>query len=54
MSRRLKKMYVRDSSGVFRAVPGFEYSELMVFIDSSVYTITRSNLPESYITLQKK
>jgi len=51
---RLKKMYIRNSSGVFVAVPGFEYSEVMVFVDLSVYTSTRSILPESYITLQKK
>ena len=51
---RLKKMYVRDKDGVFRAIEGFEYGETMVFVDLSVYTYTRSEDHFSFITLQKK
>lgn len=54
MGKRLKKMYVRDENKVFRAVPGFEYSETLVFIDTSVYTIASQLSDSSVIVLKKK
>lgn len=54
MSRRLKKMYVRDSNKVFRAVAGLEYSETLIFIDTSVYTIASGLSDSSVIVLKKK
>jgi len=54
MSRRLKKMYIRNSAGVFVAVVGFEYSNTIVFVDSSVYTLARTLGNEEWIELEKK
>jgi len=51
---RLKKMYIRNSSGVFVAVVGFEYSNTIVFVDSSVYTLARTLGNEEWIELEKK
>jgi len=45
--RRLKKMYIRDYDGVFRAVEGFLYAETLIFISKSVYTIA-STFMEKY------
>jgi len=51
---RLKKMYIRNSSGVFVAVVGFEYSHTIVYVDSSVYTLARTLGNEEWIELEKK
>ena len=52
-SFRLKKMYIRDSSGVFRAVEGFEYGDTHVYVSKSVYTIASTILDDETITLRK-
>ena len=52
MSKRLKKMYVRDENKVFRAVPGIEYGGLLIFVDKSVYTIASQD--DDFIIIQKR
>lgn len=46
-------MYIRDSSGVFRAVEGFEYGDTHVYVSKSVYTIASTILDDETITLRK-
>ena len=46
-------MYIRDETKVFRAVEGIEYSENMIIIDKSVYTIA-SWPDDDFIILKKK
>jgi len=54
MGRRLLKMYIRNSEGVFVAVEGFEYSETLIWIDRSVYTYTSQNILDDDFILLKK
>lgn len=46
-------MYIRDENKVFRAVEGIEYSENMIIIDKSVYTIASITF-DDVIVLNKK
>ena len=46
-------MYIRDENKVFRAVEGIEYSENMIFIGKSVYTLS-SIEDDDFIILEKK
>jgi len=38
------KVYYRDKSKVMRAIPGITYDNGNIFIEKSVYTITRKNI----------
>ena len=46
-------MYIRDENKVFRAVEGIEYSENVIIIGKSVYTLS-STILDDYILLEKK
>ena len=51
MSRRPLKVYMRDENKVFRAIEGITYSEVLLFINKSVYTMARTEYdnPVSYV-----
>ena len=54
MGRRLLKMYIRNSDGVFVAVEGLEYDEFLIWVDRSVYTYTSTNILDDDFILLKK
>jgi len=54
MGRRLLKMYIRNSEGVFVAVEGLEYGKEVIWVDRSVYTYTSHHyLQDEFILLKK-
>jgi hypothetical protein len=54
MSRRLRKVYVRDRNKVFRAIPGIQYGEYLIIIDKSVYTLSSQfEAADEFIVLEK-